>query len=89
MFRFVSRLILIDTVRNKRYYFVCNAWLAADIGDGLVDRQFTKATKKELHDAEHLFFTNTTTFVFTSIKQLDSQLNNQHLKNYYISLKLV
>ena len=80
MFRFVSRLILIDTVRNKRYYFVCNAWLAADIGDGLVDRQFTKATKKELHDAEHLFFTNTTTFVFMSIKQLVGQHNNQHKK---------
>ena len=57
----MSRLILIDTVRNKRYYFVCNAWLAADIGDGLVDRQFMKATKKELHDAEHLFFTHTAT----------------------------
>ena len=57
----MSRLILIDTVRNKRYYFVCNAWLAADIGDGLVDRQFMKATKDELHDAEHLFFTHTTT----------------------------
>ena len=70
MFRFVSRLILIDTVRNKRYHFVCNAWLAADIGDGLVDRQFTKATKKELHDAEHLFFTHTTTLILTFLQPI-------------------
>ena len=63
VFRFLSRLILIDTIRNRRYYFVCNTWLAADIGDGSVNRTFTKATKKELRDAEHLFFTHTSKYV--------------------------
>ena len=59
--RFLSRLILIDTTRSRRYYFVCNTWLATDIGDGLVDRTYAKATKKELHELEHLFFTHTGT----------------------------
>ena len=61
LYRFLSRLILIDTNLHRRYYFVCNSWLATDIGDGLVDRTYAKATKKELHELEHLFLTHTGT----------------------------
>ena len=59
--RFVSRMILIDTVRSRRYYFICKSWLAAEIGDGAVVREFPTAAPERLHDKEHLFFTHTTT----------------------------
>ena len=54
-------MILIDTVRSRRYYFICKSWLAAEIGDGAVVREFPTAAPERLHDKEHLFFTHTTT----------------------------
>ena len=53
--RYLSRCLLIDVLRSKRYYFLCNSWFGADIGDGRVDRVFRLARKDQLHDVEHLF----------------------------------
>ena len=58
-YRFVSRAIVIDPVRLETHYFVCNVWMACNIGDGRVDRTFKVASDADLHNAEHLFFTHT------------------------------
>ena len=41
-----------------RYYFICNEWLAADEGDGEVNRIVPIAGSEEVASFNHLFFTS-------------------------------
>ena len=52
-----------DPVRAETHYFVCNVWLACDIGEGRVDRTFKIASDADLYNAEHLFFTHTNRYL--------------------------
>ena len=44
-----------DDYKQQRYYFICDSWLADDIGDGKLDRIFYKSTDDDLNNVEHLF----------------------------------
>ena len=57
--RFITRCLLIDDVNLRRHYFLCNDWLADNIGDGLLERTYEEATVDELHAKDHLFFNYT------------------------------
>ena len=51
----MSRCLLVDDYKQQRYYFICDSWLADDIGDGKLDRIFYKSTDDDLNNVEHLF----------------------------------
>ena len=54
--RFISRVVIVDAQRDRRYCFACDAWLACDIGDGVVHRRFDVTPVQELHNGQYLFF---------------------------------
>ena len=67
--RFVSRCLLVDDYNYQRYYFICDSWLDHDIGDGLLDREFERATEAELNSIEHLFRLYAATYVCADVQR--------------------
>ncbi|XP_022098115.1 polycystic kidney disease protein 1-like 2 isoform X2 [Acanthaster planci] len=56
---YVSRITVHDLETDDWWFFLCNSWLAVDIGEGHIDQTFPTATEKELSDFRHLFSTRT------------------------------
>ncbi|XP_066494036.1 polycystin-1-like protein 3 [Tiliqua scincoides] len=54
---FVHRLVVSDLRARKKWHFLCNCWLAADLDDGQVDRVFVAASERELLSFGNLFWT--------------------------------
>ncbi|XP_035672972.1 polycystic kidney disease and receptor for egg jelly-related protein-like [Branchiostoma floridae] len=54
---FLSRIMVQDLQTKKRWYFLCNSWLAIDMGDREVEKHICVATEAELHQASTLFAT--------------------------------
>ncbi|XP_055992110.1 polycystin-1-like protein 3 [Sorex fumeus] len=52
---YVSQVIVIDMMAKKKWHFLCNCWLATDLGDGERDRVFLPVSEKELFSFRHLF----------------------------------
>uniref|UniRef100_A0A6I8P2R1 Polycystin 1 like 3, transient receptor potential channel interacting n=1 Tax=Ornithorhynchus anatinus TaxID=9258 RepID=A0A6I8P2R1_ORNAN len=52
---YVSQVIVSDVAAKKKWHFLCNSWLAVDIGDCLHDRVFSSASKKQLFSFRHLY----------------------------------
>ncbi|XP_055001578.1 polycystic kidney disease protein 1-like 3 [Sorex araneus] len=52
---YVSQVIVIDMMAKKKWHFLCNCWLAVDLGDGTRDRVFLPVSEKELFSFRHLF----------------------------------
>ena len=56
--RFISYCQVIDAQMGELYDFVCNCWLADNLGDNVTYKTFNIATEEEKNDLEFLFFTN-------------------------------
>ena len=46
--RYVSQVTVTDTAGERKWHFLCNSWLATNLGDGERDRVFMPVSKKEL-----------------------------------------
>nr|XP_016852885.1 PREDICTED: LOW QUALITY PROTEIN: polycystic kidney disease protein 1-like 3 [Anolis carolinensis] len=53
---FVRHLVVRDLNVRRRWYFLCNCWLASDMDDGQVDKVFVAASQEELLSRRHLFW---------------------------------
>ncbi|XP_043837143.1 polycystic kidney disease protein 1-like 3 [Dromiciops gliroides] len=52
---YVSRVIISDLATRKKWHFLCNCWLAVDLGDCQQDQIFTSVSKKELFSFRNLY----------------------------------
>ncbi|KAM5208636.1 polycystin-1-like protein 3 isoform 2-T3 [Hipposideros larvatus] len=52
---YVNQVIVSDMAGKRKWHFLCNCWLAVDLGDCERDRVFTPVSKKELFSFRHLF----------------------------------
>ncbi|XP_074140805.1 polycystin-1-like protein 3 [Sminthopsis crassicaudata] len=52
---YVNQVIVSDLATKKKWYFLCNCWLAVDLGDCRRDQVFTSVSKKELLSFRNLF----------------------------------
>nr|Q7TN88.1 RecName: Full=Polycystin-1-like protein 2; Short=Polycystin-1L2; AltName: Full=PC1-like 2 protein; AltName: Full=Polycystic kidney disease protein 1-like 2; Flags: Precursor [Mus musculus]AAO32797.1 polycystic kidney disease 1-like 2 [Mus musculus] len=58
---YVSRVLVYDSVVDRKWYFLCNSWLSVDVGDCVLDKVFPVATEQDRKQFSHLFFTKTST----------------------------
>ncbi|XP_075851694.1 polycystin-1-like protein 3 [Microcebus murinus] len=52
---YVSQVIVSDVAVKRKWHFLCNCWLAVDIGDCEQDRVFVPASERELLSFRHTF----------------------------------
>uniref|UniRef100_A0A8C5L6G2 Polycystic kidney disease 1 like 3 n=1 Tax=Jaculus jaculus TaxID=51337 RepID=A0A8C5L6G2_JACJA len=52
---FVSQVVVSDMALKRKWHFLCNCWLAEDLGDCEHDGVFMPATKRDLLSFRHLF----------------------------------
>uniref|UniRef100_A0A5F8G1V8 Polycystin 1 like 3, transient receptor potential channel interacting n=1 Tax=Monodelphis domestica TaxID=13616 RepID=A0A5F8G1V8_MONDO len=52
---YVNQVIVSDLVTRKKWYFLCNCWLAVDLGECQKDQVFTSISKKELFSFRNLY----------------------------------
>ncbi|XP_045843691.1 polycystic kidney disease protein 1-like 3 [Meles meles] len=52
---YVNQVTVSDLAAQKKWYFLCNCWLAVDLGECERDRVFVPVSKKELFSFRHLF----------------------------------
>ncbi|XP_067904985.1 polycystin-1-like protein 2 [Heterodontus francisci] len=56
---YVNRVTVLDLETDQRWCFLCNSWLAIDVGDCLLDKVFSVATEMDLKRFSNLFFMKT------------------------------
>nr|XP_043906417.1 polycystic kidney disease protein 1-like 2 [Solea senegalensis] len=56
---FVGNVMVQDIQTNQKWYFLCNSWLAIDLGDCSLDKVFPVSTEEELKTFGNLFFMKT------------------------------
>ncbi|XP_051884649.1 polycystic kidney disease protein 1-like 2 [Pristis pectinata] len=56
---YVNRVTVLDLQTDQRWSFLCNSWLAIDVGDCLLDKVFPVATEMDLKRFSNLFFMKT------------------------------
>uniref|UniRef100_A0A452S2L8 Polycystin 1 like 3, transient receptor potential channel interacting n=1 Tax=Ursus americanus TaxID=9643 RepID=A0A452S2L8_URSAM len=54
---YVNQVIVSDMAGKRKWYFLCNCWLAVDLGEHERDRVFMPVSEKELFSFRHLFST--------------------------------
>uniref|UniRef100_A0A2K6F3N4 Polycystin 1 like 3, transient receptor potential channel interacting n=1 Tax=Propithecus coquereli TaxID=379532 RepID=A0A2K6F3N4_PROCO len=52
---YVSQVIVSDVAVERKWHFLCDCWLAADLGDCEQDRVFVPASQRELFSFRHTF----------------------------------
>uniref|UniRef100_A0A2K5ZDQ9 Polycystin-1-like protein 3 n=1 Tax=Mandrillus leucophaeus TaxID=9568 RepID=A0A2K5ZDQ9_MANLE len=52
---YVSQVIVCDIAVKRKWHFLCNCWLAVDLGDCELDRVFIPVSKRQLFSFRHLF----------------------------------
>nr|XP_031314018.1 polycystic kidney disease protein 1-like 3 [Camelus dromedarius] len=52
---YINQVIVSDIAGKRKWHFLCNCWLAMDLGDCERDRVFSPVSKKELFSFRHLF----------------------------------
>ncbi|XP_015414276.1 PREDICTED: polycystic kidney disease protein 1-like 3 [Myotis davidii] len=52
---YVNQVIVSDMAGNRKWHFLCNCWLAEDLGDCERDRVFIPVSKKQLFSFRRLF----------------------------------
>ncbi|KAG8518462.1 Polycystic kidney disease protein 1-like 3, partial [Galemys pyrenaicus] len=52
---YVNQVIVIDVEAQRKWHFLCNCWLAVDLGNCERDRIFIPVSNKELFSFRHLF----------------------------------
>ncbi|XP_060132445.1 polycystin-1-like protein 3 [Zootoca vivipara] len=53
---FVRRLVVCDLPAKKKWHFLCDCWLAADLDDGHVDKVFAVASERDLLSFRYQFW---------------------------------
>ncbi|XP_040537000.1 polycystic kidney disease protein 1-like 2 isoform X2 [Gallus gallus] len=56
---YVNRVLVHDLVWDQKWYFLCNSWLAVDIGECVLDKVFPVATEQDMKQFSNLFFMKT------------------------------
>ncbi|XP_042196318.1 polycystic kidney disease protein 1-like 2 [Callorhinchus milii] len=56
---YVNRVTVHDLETDQRWCFLCNSWLAIDVGECLLDKTFSVATETDLKRFSNLFFMKT------------------------------
>ncbi|XP_046713583.1 polycystic kidney disease protein 1-like 2 [Silurus meridionalis] len=56
---YVSKVMVQDLETGQIWHFLCNSWLAIDIGDCTLDKVFPVASEKDLKGFHNVFFTKT------------------------------
>ncbi|NXJ37831.1 PK1L2 protein, partial [Ciconia maguari] len=56
---YVNRVIVHDLAWDQKWYFLCNSWLAIDIGECVLDKVFPVATEQDMKQFSNLFFMKT------------------------------
>lgn len=44
----MNRVVVQDLAWDQKWYFLCNSWLAIDIGDCVLDKVFPVATEQDM-----------------------------------------
>ncbi|XP_047565947.1 polycystic kidney disease protein 1-like 2 [Lutra lutra] len=58
---YVSRVLVHDLAKDRKWHFLCNSWLSIDVGDCVLDKVFPVATEQDRKQFRHLFFMKTST----------------------------
>ncbi|XP_077919652.1 polycystin-1-like protein 2 [Halichoerus grypus] len=58
---YVSRVLVHDLAKDRKWHFLCNSWLSIDVGDCVLDKVFPVATEQDRKRFSHLFFMKTST----------------------------
>nr|XP_020031713.1 polycystic kidney disease protein 1-like 3 [Castor canadensis] len=53
---YVSQVIVSDMAAKRKWHFLCNCWLAVDLGDFERDQVFMPASRRELFSFRNVFF---------------------------------
>uniref|UniRef100_A0AAY4BKQ8 Polycystic kidney disease 1 like 2a n=1 Tax=Denticeps clupeoides TaxID=299321 RepID=A0AAY4BKQ8_9TELE len=56
---YVNKVTVQDMETEQKWHFLCDTWLAIDIGEGLLDKVFAVATETDLKGFSNIFFTKT------------------------------
>uniref|UniRef100_A0A8C3UZT0 PK1L2 protein n=1 Tax=Catharus ustulatus TaxID=91951 RepID=A0A8C3UZT0_CATUS len=56
---YVNRVLVHDLAWDQKWYFLCNSWLAIDIGECVLDKVFPVATEQDMKLFSNLFFMKT------------------------------
>uniref|UniRef100_A0A672TGB3 Polycystin 1 like 2/pseudo n=1 Tax=Strigops habroptila TaxID=2489341 RepID=A0A672TGB3_STRHB len=56
---YVNRVLVHDLACDQKWYFLCNSWLAVDIGECVLDKVFPVATEQDMKQFSNLFFMKT------------------------------
>ncbi|NWI70106.1 PK1L2 protein, partial [Todus mexicanus] len=56
---YVNRVLVHDLAWDQKWYFLCNSWLAIDIGECVLDKVFPVATEHDMKQFRNLFFMKT------------------------------
>ncbi|RLW01302.1 hypothetical protein DV515_00008078, partial [Chloebia gouldiae] len=56
---YVNRVLVHDLAWDQKWYFLCNSWLAIDIGECVLDKVFPVATEQDMKQFSNLFFMET------------------------------
>ncbi|KYO37869.1 polycystic kidney disease protein 1-like 2 isoform A [Alligator mississippiensis] len=56
---YVNRVLVHDLARDQKWYFLCNSWLAIDVGECVLDKVFPVATEQDMKQFSNLFFMKT------------------------------
>ncbi|KFQ29483.1 Polycystic kidney disease protein 1-like 2, partial [Merops nubicus] len=56
---YVNRILVHDLAWDQKWYFLCNSWLAIDIGECVLDKVFPVATEQDMKQFSNLFFMKT------------------------------
>ncbi|CAL8342625.1 unnamed protein product [Boreogadus saida] len=53
---YVNKVVVKDLQTERKWYFLCNCWLAEDVGDCILDMVFPVATEMDLKGFSNLFY---------------------------------
>ncbi|CAL8240515.1 unnamed protein product [Merluccius merluccius] len=56
---YVNKVVVKDLQTEQKWHFLCNRWLAVDVGDCTLDVVFPVATEMDLKRFSHLFYSKT------------------------------
>ncbi|NXO04337.1 PK1L2 protein, partial [Rhinopomastus cyanomelas] len=56
---YVNRVLVHDLAWDQKWYFLCNSWLAIDIGECVLDKVFPVATEQDMKQFSNLFYMKT------------------------------
>ncbi|KAL1007239.1 hypothetical protein UPYG_G00083860 [Umbra pygmaea] len=56
---YINKVMVQDLESGQKWHFLCNSWLAIDMGDCILDKVFPVATEMDLKKFSNLFFMKT------------------------------